>query len=36
MIAVRIPTLSGRVFQPEADHHSDVKPATIPNNIRPL
>lgn len=33
---VRIPTLSGRVFRPEAGHDSDVKPATIPINIRPL
>lgn len=33
---LRIPTLSGRVFRPEAGHDSDVKPATIPINIRPL
>jgi len=33
---VRIPTLSGRSFQFEAGHHSDVKPATIPINVRPL
>jgi hypothetical protein len=33
---VRIPTLTGRAFQPEAGHRSNVKPATIPINIRPL
>jgi hypothetical protein len=27
---VRIPRLSGRVFQLEAGHHSGMKPATIP------
>ncbi|MCG7507848.1 hypothetical protein [Mesorhizobium retamae] len=36
MAWLRIPTLSGQVFQPEAGHRSDVKPATIPINIRPL
>lgn len=35
-VALRIPTLSGRAFQPEAGHRSDVKRATIPINIRPL
>lgn len=33
---VRIPTLSGRAFQLEAGHHSGMKPASIPINIRPL
>ena len=33
---MRIPRLSGRVFQLEAGHHSGMKPATIPINIRPL
>jgi hypothetical protein len=33
---VRIPTLSGQAFQLEAGRRSDVKPATIPINIRPL
>ncbi|MEQ1956334.1 hypothetical protein [Mesorhizobium sp. CN2-181] len=33
---LRIPTLSGQVFQLEAGHRSDVKPATIPINVRPL
>lgn len=33
---MRIPRLSGRVFQLEAGHHSGMKPATIPIIIRPL
>jgi hypothetical protein len=29
-LPLRIPRLSGRVFQLEAGHHSGMKPATIP------